>query len=55
MGKLILLSFLVVSIAWPALCARHGDALRGMRRTLFGLAVFVVAYWVGVQLFTPSV
>lgn len=55
MGKLALLSVLVASVALPALFARDSDALRGLRRMLVGLVFFVIAYWMGVQLFAPEV
>ena len=44
MGKAILISILVASVALPALGARDRNGARGLKRTLLLLLVFNVFY-----------
>lgn len=43
--KLILVSILFVTVLVPTLAARIGDERRGLRRTLFQMAMFI-ALWI---------
>jgi uncharacterized membrane protein (DUF485 family) len=42
--KLLLLSILFATFAVPMRAARDASAVRGLRRTVVGLALFVAAY-----------
>ena len=51
--KLLLLSILVVSFALPISAARDRSAVRGMRRTIVGMAVCVVLYVIALLFILP--
>lgn len=55
MGKLVLLSILVATVAVPAAAARHLNARRGLGVAVISLLAFAVLYWLGVQYLTPEV
>jgi len=42
--KLILLSILLVSVCWPIVAARDPVAIRGLRRTIIGVATWIALY-----------
>jgi uncharacterized membrane protein (DUF485 family) len=51
--KLLLLSILLTTFALPMRAARDPSAIRGLRRTVIGLALFVAAYVVAVVYVFP--
>lgn len=53
MGKLILMSVLVSSLAQPLLAARDPDPRRGLRRAVLGTAVFNLFYTAAVLYVYP--
>ena len=53
MRKLLLLSMLLVSFALPIRAARDRSAVRGMRRAIVGVAVYVVLYVIALLLILP--
>ncbi len=55
MDKLILLSVIFATVAIPALTARDPNPRRGMRRTLFWMMTFNIAYYIAVLYIYPQV
>ena len=49
----LLLSILVVTVAMPSFAAKDRDAVRGLKKLLFGMAGFSVFYWLVVVFLTP--
>lgn len=44
MGKLILVSILIATIAFPMMAARDRSPIRGLRRAVLAMAAFNVVY-----------
>ncbi len=54
MHKLLLFSIVLVTIAAPAWAARDPNAIRGVKKTLFVLAAFAVAWLLLVKYVYPK-
>lgn len=55
MDKLLLMSCILVAAIWPALAARDKLPRRGLRRTIWGLALYNVVYAVLVIFIYPKI
>ena len=53
MRKLLLLSIVIATIALPMRAARDRSAVRGLRRTVGGMALVVVLYAVAILYVLP--
>lgn len=54
MHKLLLLSFLISTVMVPLACAREPEARRGLKKVLFFMVVFAVAYLFALEFIYPK-
>lgn len=53
MDKLLLMSILIVTFALPMRASRDPSPVRGLRRTVVGMTIFVALYILGVVYVYP--